>query len=211
MKRVYFVRHGETVANQHKTLQDLTNPLTLEGERQALRVAERAVSLTIDFCVASDALRTRQTASSIADQIGKEFEYSPLFREWPVPSSFVGLPEDGEVYREYIQQRNAESTAWKLEDEESFEDRIVRVRNAMRFLENKDANDILVVTHGMFLKFLIGTVLIGQDMTREIWRAMSWNLTTTNTGITVCLVDGDRWRLLTWNDHAHFGDEVFRL
>ena len=37
MKRIYFVRHGETIANVESKVQGLDDPLTPEGELQAIR------------------------------------------------------------------------------------------------------------------------------------------------------------------------------
>ena len=211
MKRVYFVRHGETVANQTKSHQNLSDPLTPEGERQALRVAERTTTLPIDLCIASDALRARQTAAAIEAELKMPFIYSSLFREWAVPSSLVGKSEHSEESIAYARLVREHDDAWHYEDEENFVDIKRRAEEAFAFLLAQDADDILVVTHGQFLKFLMSSALLQDALTSSLWHRVGVCFKTSNTGITVVMHTGERWRLLTWNDHAHFGENTFVL
>ena len=211
MKRIYFVRHGETIANQNNTVQGLDDPLALEGEKQAMRVAERLLSLPIDTCISSDALRARQTSEHIHDVLKMPFSYSPLFREIRRPSSLIDKKREDEEYKAFrVAERAHFGEDWHFEDEESYPDRVERTTEALALLDAQEGSDILVVTHGHFLRYLVSTVLLNGKMSPDIWLAMETTFWTSNTGITVCTRDEHRWRLLTWNDHAHFGDEVFR-
>ena len=211
MKRIYFVRHGETVANVESKVQGLEDPLTPEGELQALRVAERFLSLPIDLCLSSDAVRAKQTAQHIGDSLKLPFIYSSLFREIRRPTSLVGLSRDTEPYQSFrVAERAHFGEDWHMEDEESYPDRVRRAKEALALIDAQEGSDILVVTHGHFLRFLISTILLGNSMSPEVWLNMETSFWTSNTGITVCTRGEKRWRLLTWNDHAHFGDNVFQ-
>ncbi len=211
MKRAYFVRHGETVANIEGRIQGLDDPLTPEGEIQATRVAARVTSLPIETCISSDALRARQTAGAIEAELKMSFTFSPLFREIKRPSSLIGLTRDSESYKAFAQGEQIHAHEdWHFEDEENYFDREQRAKEALAFLGTEESSDILVVTHGHFLRFLVSAMLMNGHMTPEVWSHMAGGLWTENTGITVCVRNEHRWRLLTWNDHAHFGDDVFQ-
>jgi broad specificity phosphatase PhoE len=122
MKRIYFVRHGESTSNTQNLIQGLGDPLTEEGERQARVVALRVKDLKIDVLIASDAVRAQGTATAISDETGLAIETSPLFREGKRPSSLVGQSRANDSYRELIaeMQVHAEDPSWRHEDEENY-------------------------------------------------------------------------------------------
>lgn len=211
MQRIYFVRHGQTKANVENTAQGLEDPLTPEGEMQAMRVAERLTTLPIARCISSDALRTRQTSSHIEDQLKMPFTYSALFREIARPSQFVGHSRTSPEYAAFIKEDMAHwGEDWHFADEENYPDRVRRAKAALQFLTEQPEEDILVVTHGHFLRFMVSTILTNGALTPELWMSMNKAFWTSNTAITVCTHHEGHWRLMTWNDHAHFGDTVFR-
>ena len=75
---------------------------------------------------------------------------------------------------------------------------------------------MLVVTHGLFLRMLIATVLLGKDLTGPEYKRFFDATLTKNTGISVLQfleeehARRDRparrgWILYVYNDHAHLG------
>ncbi len=81
MKRVYLVRHGETVGNHGGYFQDESTPLNERGHAQAQVVAERLKTLSIDTVVASPFLRAQQTAQHIGTALGLDIETFHDFHE----------------------------------------------------------------------------------------------------------------------------------
>lgn len=211
MKIVYFVRHGESLANVARTVQGvgLEEELTERGQKQARVVAERAAHIDFDALLASDLVRAHQTAEHIADITGKEIEFSELFREVQWPSSIVGKPRDGEESVKFLEEErnNITRPEWRYEDAENFADIKERASGALTLLESHASDTILVVTHGHFLRFVVSMMLMDTKLTPEIWLHLRHALLTVNTGVTVCrLNEAGRWSLLTWNDHAHFAE-----
>jgi len=208
MKRVYFVRHGETISNVESIAQGLDDPLTPEGERQILRIAERATKIDFDALISSDALRTRKTAEAIAEVKGMEIELSPLFREAKRPTSVVGKSWSTPEYKELVELERAHwgEPGWRYEDGENYEDLTSRARDAIAYIEAHEKDTLMVVTHGKFLKFMIAYLAFKEAVTPETMQRLDMLLRTTNTGVTHCYQDEQGWRMLTWNDHAHFAD-----
>lgn len=208
IKRVYFVRHGETHCNVANLVQPPDDPLNENGLMQAARVAERARNLTFQKLIASDYPRAQQTAAAIAGAVGMSVETSPLFREFLGPSQFFRLPNSTDEFTTFLQQQreHRDDPAWHFADEENYHDVSARATEAWRLLESQDCADVLVVTHGLFLRLLVMQMVLGDALTPDLWYGTAGSMKMSNTGITVCLREHDRWRLLTWNDHAHFAE-----
>jgi broad specificity phosphatase PhoE len=73
-------------------------------------------------------------------------------------------------------------------------------------LENSTSQNILVVSHGNFLKQLVGYVLLGGQGSKKEVASFKRTFKSTNTGISILVLQDNRWRVLSWNDHAHFAE-----
>lgn len=207
-KRVYFVRHGESESNLAEVVQGLHDVLTPDGERQALRIAERAKGLDFDALISSDTVRTTQTAEVVAQATGKSIEFSELFREVKRPTSLIGRSRVGEEYTRYLAEwrEHKEEAAWHREDEENYFDALERARAALQYLEEHPADNILVVTHGLFLKHMVSLMVLREFWTPTLFEEWNAGFRASNTGLTICYFKEGRWVVTSWNDHAHFAD-----
>lgn len=210
MKRVYLVRHGQTNYNEQGLVQDHSSVLTELGRKQAYLIGERLAKLSFDHLVASDYVRTQETAAIVEGLVGKSVTLSPLFREVRRPSSLCHTPHAGEAYQAFLAAETVSfltDEAWRYEDEENFTDVSKRVKEAFSFLESLEGH-IAVISHGHFIRKLVASVLTNFKLTGPLWHDMYGVLWTTNTGLTVLQQDEPdaRWKLVTFNDHAHFAD-----
>lgn len=211
MKRVYFVRHGESESNRSGVVQGHHDSLSEEGRRQATLLSERFRHMTFGGFITSDVVRARQTADIVASVVSTPLEESVLFREVIRPTSFIGQESTTPGYAEFLRQREEHygDREWHFEDEENFYDTKDRTHDAIAFLESYPADTILVVTHGHFLRFLVGSILLQRGLTPDVWRPIARTLWASNAGITLCTYDqgnNNLWQVLTWNDHAHFAE-----
>lgn len=211
MKRVYLVRHGESTGNVNGTDSGPSTPLTLEGERQALELARRLSNVDIDTIIASPYVRTKETARIINETLNKPIEYSDLFVEKRTPSEMWGKQEGD--FRNISESRHFIDPAWKHSDDDSFEEIRARAIAALAYLLERQEENLLVVSHGWFLRVLIAIQLFGESLTIDAYRRIWGYLATRNTGLTLVEYDPNNinapinrgWRLITWNDHAHLG------
>lgn len=206
--KVYFVRHGETESNVANKLQDGSSRLSLKGKEQAKFLAERVSKLKIDAFLSSTYERAKETAEIINGALNKEIDFTDLFIETKVPSEIVGrTSNDPETIRiQKLWYENFGNPEWHFSDEENFHDRKKRALACLNYLISLDKENILVVTHGTFLRLIIAIMMVGENLTLEEDRKMSTALISSNTGITVCEYAENKWQIITWNDIAHLAD-----
>lgn len=218
MKTVYFVRHGETAGNKKKFFQTSDTPLSDEGRKQAEFIAQRVTKLGIEAIIASTMDRAKETAQIISRNIHVPVETTDLLRERILPKEQRGNTMDVPAVMRITEEVSVHfgEPGWRLSDEETFEELKERTGKVLQHLESRRENIILCVTHGVFMRMLLGRVLLGDDLTSTAMADIMSSSLTTNTGLTA-LRHGYKehagyyshsrsgWQLLVWNDHAHLG------
>ena len=212
--KIYFVRHGESESNAGDILLGPTTGLTPKGREQAAFVAERLKKIPIDIILSSTLTRAKQTAEIVNDELSKPIQFSDLLIEKKTPSEKIGKPKDDpeRLKIDEVINKNFNVTGWHYSDEENVEDLMERGFKALAFIKKQKAENILVVTHGLFMRMIIARITMGETLTsKEFWRFMI-TFETENTGITVCeredVIPGIRdneWKISSWNDSAHLG------
>lgn len=214
MKSVYFVRHGEAEVNlaTAEAFGGPESPLTERGWQQARLIATRAAKLQAQALIASGLRRAQETAQVIADETGLTIETTDLFAEAYPPSATIGQRRDDDEARALTKEweQSFYTEGVRVADGDNFDDMRARAQEALRYLEERLEDEILVVTHGHFLRYLIGIAIFGEAFSVQHAGAMRWGIRTSNTGITRMRFDPDDkkhpgWYLSVWNDHAHLG------
>ncbi|MEK7479699.1 MAG: histidine phosphatase family protein [Patescibacteria group bacterium] len=217
MKTIYFVRHGQSTGNIAPVYQAVDVPLTEAGKKQAQYVAERCAKLPIEVVVSSTQTRARETALIIAAETGHEVEFSDLFRERRKPSELNGKPF-GDPEAERLNDKWWRSLMGKgprALDGEAFEDLSARAGEALTYLIKRKEDNILVVTHGFYMRYLVARAIYGDALNGENFEPLARSLVMENTGITVLRHDASTpkqawgepapWQFWIWNDHSHLG------
>jgi len=141
MKKLYFVRHGQSELNAADLGAGHTEtPLTTEGIKQAERAALKAKNLGIDFIVSSPLSRAQDTAKIIAKEIGypvKDIHINELLIE----RYFGTLEGQPRMHNENFDFDTVEGI-------EKTEDLLKRGRHALDYLESLPYDKVLVVAHG---------------------------------------------------------------
>lgn len=214
-KVIYFVRHGQTVANVAEQTQGPDDPLNEVGLKQAEIIAERAQSLDFECIIASDYARAKVTAENIHEATSKPIEFSKLFRELRRPSEFWGrvVKEDEEVLAGYrLINENFGREGWHFSDEENFSDVRARGQEALQYLLSRIEQRVLVVSHGNFLRTLLGIMLRGESYSYRDYIDIESTFELDNTSITIVEYkhhwrkNAHTWMIGSWNDRAHLGE-----
>lgn len=207
-KRIYFVRHGEAEGNKGGFAQLDNTPLTDTGRAQAERVAKRFTNLSIEAVLASHYDRAHDTAVPIAAEKDLSVETVEYFHEVDKPTSVRGQLHSSEVYQNYRREEkeNYADPEWRYEDGENFGDILKRVQTGIELLEQRPEKELVVVTHGRLLRFIMAYLLNKKQLTADVELRMINAMRATNTGITVFEVDKADWKLVTFNDLAHFAE-----
>ncbi|OGE32099.1 hypothetical protein A2631_03195 [Candidatus Daviesbacteria bacterium RIFCSPHIGHO2_01_FULL_44_29] len=206
--RVYFVRHGESTHNASAMHQHPLVQLSKAGSRQAEIVADRLTRLPVEIIFSSPHTRAKATAEIIAAKISKKLNLSDLLGEIKWPSELESMehtnPESKRIRN--LLDAHGDDPDWHFSDEENFFEIRNRATLALKMLESRNEENILVVSHGNLIKMLICVMMLDGNILPEFYRRAKLFLKTKNTGVTVCDFDPEEgWTLLTWNDHAHLG------
>ena len=96
---------------------------------------------------------------------------------------------------------------YRYSDEENSEDLDERARKVLEYLENQKSNHVLIVTHGLFLRIIIGKAIFGKNFTSHICQDVLNNMRTNNAGLTLMEFNesNHQWLLRAYNDFAHLG------
>lgn len=211
MKKIYFVRHGESTGNAGTFRQGPDTPLSDLGLQQARFVADRFKNISIDKLIVSTYERAKQTAEIINAVLNKEMEISDLLVERIKPSRIVGKekndPEAMEIDR--LNEENFHNPDFKFEDGETFAEMKTRASKVLQQCVESGAQHILIVTHGIFLRMLAAYVVLGEELTSHAYWQFYTTLEVENTSITVFKRDmwrgQEQWYIESWNDSMHLG------
>ena len=209
-KIVYFVRHGQSLANAAAIFQPPDSPLSEAGRRQASCLAARVSKLAVQSLLSSPLLRAKETAHAIAEATGLEPEYSGLFVERVKPPSIDGKPfADPEAHAVWTEwNKSLYTPGMRVGGGENFDDLIARADAALAFLEARAEASITVVTHGYFLRTVVACAVLGDMLSGPAFKRFQRIAGMENTGLAAMrygeVSGGERgWRVLFYNDHAH--------
>lgn len=155
---VIFIRHAETESNLNGTIQGPEHcDINMKGQKEIEQVNKLLKEEKIDVFYSSDILRCKITSERINKFHNLPIEYTKILRE-----KYNG-DWTGKNYKE-VNWDNLEGTfeGRKVKNGESLLDVRARAKEFTNMLINLYGDTdkkILVVTHGAFLKILIGDLL----------------------------------------------------
>ncbi len=207
---IYFVRHGEGVHNAQNLYSLPDFELTPKGKEQAGGIAERLKHLPIQTLVVSPYKRTVQTANIINEVLGKPVIYSDLAVEVKRPSEIAGKPIDDPDCRKVrkLLDSNLHNPGYHYSDEENFFDLKVRAQKFLEYMESfqEEFENIAVVTHAVFIKMIVLTILIKEELTPKGFLNAYFTMDLAPSGLSVVEKNKKGWKLITLNDQSHLGE-----
>ncbi len=209
MKRVYFVRHGESELNANGSWIGDSKGLTETGKLQVFELIKKIKGIKFDIVISSKIKRAVETSEIIKKDIKKDIIFSELFNERVWPSQQTGLakddPESKKMQRDIWD--NFSDPDYRHSDEENFSDLKIRIKKAFELLEQLDNENILVITHGFTLRIILAYAVMGDELTGEQCAQFVDKFHTKNTGVTILefgkTARKTKWHVVSWNDHSH--------
>ena len=168
----------------------------------------------MEVIISSDYERAIETASIIATALGKPTDHSPLLGERQYPSTLIGADLENDEAKQLVNAfiRHPNGEEWKHSDEENFVELKERAEAASQFIAGRSEERVVIVSHADFLRFIVAYLAFGPEMSTRESVHLRHFMSIKNTGLTV--IDykkpdeehpEPRWKLITWNDHAHLG------
>lgn len=162
MTKLYLARHGETEWNKASKIQGKTDiELSIEGMKQAHKLAKRLSYENIDVIFSSSLKRALRTAEIIAEYRSCRIVESDKYHEICLgPWEGMTINEIEEKYSEHFKVYREDPANFKLQGAETFLDLTERTYNAIIEIVNKyDGKNILLVSHGTAIKAAIIKIL----------------------------------------------------
>jgi broad specificity phosphatase PhoE len=212
---LYFVRHGESVANAHDRAGEIRpadwDRLSERGWEQARSLGRRLQGTGLELIVASDMRRAQETAQGITEVLGLPVETDPDLHEIRQSDAFyASSPDYGDTAT--LHWMPGADPDYAQPGAESFNAIVARVKRVQERLAHQAAERrVLAVSHYGFLHFFLGVVLFGDAFAPQHLLPVHQSAHA-NTGITIFerrarrVMDGvdlPGWLLTTWNDQAH--------
>ncbi len=200
--KIYFVRHGSTNSLEKKICQPDCEPLSQKGHQEAQLLAKRFQDIKIDLLISSSHTRAIQTAKYIL----KKFEVSKLFTEVQKPKEVVGKSHHNKEVKEIlkkIEKMSLKDINWHYSDEENYQDLRIRATKALNYLKNLRGENVVVVSHGTFICYLVGLIILDKSFSIDIFLKLKKILKLSKTGVSILNYDGIKWELECWNDVSH--------
>lgn len=153
-RHLYFLRHAESVYNREGIFQgQLDSPLTKEGEHEAESIIPKLKDFGFKHIACSPLSRARQTANIINKELRLWITQFENLQE----ANFGSLQTEkrAPVWEEF--KRNFYENGNPIGGGESKNDFFKRIEHCVReILQEIHEDPILVVSHGMLMKILIG-------------------------------------------------------
>ncbi|HZA59436.1 MAG TPA: histidine phosphatase family protein [Solirubrobacterales bacterium] len=209
--RVHFIRHGESASNAAPGAmalpdaeRDRLTELGWEQAREAGRHLERIGATRI---LTSPLRRARETAEAIAETLDLEIVELHELHELRESDGYGGLsPEERRLRRWSVwMSEHADDPDHSYRRGESFNDVLGRVRSVQARLVAEPDDNVLAVSHGIFLRFFLMWSVLGEAFGPGLAQRL-WQLRSHNCGLCTFEHEGpdpggyatDAWRCLTW-------------
>ena len=209
--KVFLVRHAKTAVKEEPKVRRQTpeSPLGKEGIKQAKLLGKRMLKENIDTILTSKWDRARQTAEQVAKKLGKDFEMFDGIHEKVQHPDLPGVEFTSEIHLKHVNEleKFGSDLDWKFQGQgESLREVINRAIIFKNHLITKHQDqNVLVVTHGIFLQCFVTVALLGEDYDDDCFNKIFRGLVFKNTGITMMeyITENNRWQLRYLNDHMH--------
>lgn len=194
----YFIRHGESQANQEGTYQGQSYDTDLSplGREQAVAVAKALEGINLQKIITSPLKRTRQTAMYIAGKTNtplttdvRLLEINHGTWEGKRPTEF------NEAEQEILTQWQKEPHLTQMPNGENFNDVVKRTQGFLLELE-KSGETAAIVTHDLILRVIAATVF-------NLDFSQIWNFRLDNCGLSV--ISFNPRQVIELNNRAHLG------
>ncbi|WP_082617220.1 histidine phosphatase family protein [Lentilactobacillus sunkii] len=175
MKKIYFVRHGQTLLNRFRRMQGwVDSPLTEKGEAQAAATGKKLENVHFDLAVSSDMMRAIHTldiilennhhSENITQEIHKDvreiyfgsFEGVDSTLTWNIIGGPLGNHSQDALIKQYglIKMRDFMHDADPFHEAETASHLETRIKAAIKHIQDEleDGQSALVVSHGTFLR-----------------------------------------------------------
>jgi broad specificity phosphatase PhoE len=161
---IFLVRHGETDHNKNRIIMGhLPTPLNETGKQQATILAKELKDKGIQAIYSSDLVRAVETAEIIKSELGVSVNYSESLREHTVGDLDGVSVDELLVELDSVKEFDEIMVKHKGEITKDFMDRVWEGFQEIA-RENKEKEQILIVSHGGCIRTIIARILQASEI-----------------------------------------------
>ena len=196
-KYFYLVRHGETVLNAKNIRQGASGGLSERGIKQVEEISKtlESVKFTNVFCSTFE--RTKETFDIINQKIHfpiLKVDFTTLLVERRNPTQIIEKESDDLIVKNFINtmDKSYHDPNLKIYDEENFLDLKNRTLACQEYLIKKGGKTNLCITHGIFLKMFLATLVYKKDLLQSEYIKINEYNVADNAALTVVCYDSKK-------------------
>jgi len=199
IKEIFFIRHGQTDYNLNKIVQGsgIDSELNETGLKQAKLFYEFYKDEGFDLVITSNLKRTHQSVQAFIES-GLPHEQTNLIDEinWGIHEGKKGDPQMRQNYLNLMDHWANNRMQFGVEGGETGEQLVNRCSQFLDTLPKKNADKILVCTHGRTLRCLMMLIKSGIPKDMETFDHA-------NTGLYLTNLKNQQLEILKMNDTSH--------
>lgn len=213
---LYLVRHAETVGMREGVRLGNDDGLSPNGINQAVLLSDRLANIQFSQVYCSPTLRAKQSLEIIqkTNPSIDKVTFDKDLVERREATSLIGVKTENMPW-DYLKKHRLKRK-WRYEDSESFQDIYDRSIEVLKKLaENGNESNVLVITHGSFIRALFATILLGNGLTPRQYFQLTEKLNIFASAISKLeysqkyYEDKPSWKIITWMDTAHLESHTF--
>ncbi len=204
VKKIYFLRHGETVDDERQCVSSPSSALSKLGKEQIKQAARKLSSENISEIFHSKYLRAKQSAQIVADYLGVKSKELDFIHEKVIPKKFYGTSRsDEDQLKEYKKYKEAWLKA-RVESPESFEEFLKRLDKTLEYLlALEDGKTYLFVSHDLFIRSLFFRVVLKDSFDTEVFKKL-YNTTRSDfASLSLFTLEDSKIFTRTLSDSSH--------
>lgn len=185
---LYLVRHGKTDADLYKIRQSPDSPLGKEGKTNVRKLGTQLSKSKFDLILTSHWKRALETSLIISKKLNIPYEIVEGIHEREYPAEVHGTSIESEINRQFFKEleENFFNLDWKYlgKGESLRETRQRAERFKKKIIKNYPENNIIVVTHGIFLRCFVAECLLPKNCEDQTYIKLFHSFSFNNAGIT---------------------------
>lgn len=199
-KKIYLIRHGQTDFNLRNIVQGsgVDSDLNERGRLQAQAFFEAYKNIKFDKVYTSVLKRSQESVQSFID-LGIPHEALKGLNEisWGTKEGYAITPDEDEYYHYMLRQWQLGNTALKIENGESPDDVVVRMKPAVDHIMSFEKEEtILICMHGRAIRILLCILLNYPMKSMDMFEHQ-------NLGLYLLNYSGSMFSVERYNDVDH--------
>lgn len=191
--QVYLIRHGLSEDDENGISQRRETALSNSGKKRLVVIRPKYLSIPFDQIYHSPWRRAKETAGLLFGKTTIPMQEVTYLHEYARPLRLEGV-DPGIVAKFWDDNReHIHKPEWRPEDGESFNDIIARAKKLKGLLLKHGREETIgVVSHGTFLRHVIGHWLLGENYAPKIYGELLRHIHLGNLGYILIDVDKDK-------------------